>query len=123
MNQLEIFGLEGAAQPQVLSKKSFAPELPVMERRCAVVAFQEVPVVPVSVATVPVVPVVPVATVPTVPVVRVVPSGSCGMARRYGYGKCRLCGGSIAIPGLDRSLCTNGCGWVIPLQVVTGGGR
>jgi hypothetical protein len=120
MNQLEIFGLEAVQLPQVLSKQSFAPELPVMERRGAVVAFQEVPVVPV----VPVVRVIPVR-VPVFPVfpVRVVPSESCGMARRYGYGKCRLCNASIAIPGLDRSLCTNGCGWVIPLQVVTGGGR
>jgi hypothetical protein len=109
MNQLEIFGLEGAAQPQVLSKQSFAPELPVLERKG--VAFREVPVVPVPVATVPVVPVVP-------------SSAFCEIAcLSSGYGKCRLCNASIAIPGLDRSLCTNGCGWVIPLQVVTGGGR
>jgi hypothetical protein len=119
MNQLEILGLEGAARPQVLSKQSFAPELPVLQERVVVVGLREVP-------TVPVVPVVPVsvATVPVVPVRESSsPSGSCGMARRYAYGKCRLCGESIAIPGLDRSLCTNDCGWVIPLQVVTGGGR
>jgi hypothetical protein len=114
MNQLEILGFEGAARPQVLSKQSFAPELPVLERKGVVVAFREVPVVPV-------VP-VPVATVPVVPVV---PSSAfCGIAcLSSGYGKCRLCDASILIPGLDRSLCTNGCGWVIPLQVVTGGGR
>jgi hypothetical protein len=103
MNQLEIFGLEGAAQPQVLSKKSFAPELSVMERRGAVVARVPVPV--------------------SVPIVPVLPSAFCGIAGGSGYGKCRLCNASIAIPGLDRSLCTNGCGWVISLQVVTGGGR
>jgi hypothetical protein len=107
MNQLEIFGLEGAAQPQVLSKQSFALELPVLERKG--VAFQEVSVVPVVPVRVPVVP------------VRVAPSAFSGNDRRYG--KCRLCNASILIPGLDRSLCTNGCGWVIPLQVVTGGGR
>jgi RNA polymerase-binding transcription factor DksA len=34
------------------------------------------------------------------------------LGRPKSFGKCRKCGGAIAIPGLDASLCAEFCGWV-----------
>ena len=38
--------------------------------------------------------------------------GLNNMSKPKSYGKCRKCGGAIAIPGLDASLCAEFCGWV-----------
>lgn len=32
------------------------------------------------------------------------------------YGLCRMCGCEIALPGLDASLCSRGCGWIVDSQ-------
>lgn len=32
-------------------------------------------------------------------------------SRQTSKGTCSVCGGAIAIPGLDQSLCASGCGW------------
>jgi hypothetical protein len=99
MNQLERFEVEVATHPQSLPREHFESSSRIRE----VAGLEQRSVQIVSVGSVPVPP--------------------SARVEALVYGKCRLCGGSIAIPGLDRSLCTNGCGWVISLQVMTGGGR